>query len=248
MLQLYLLGYPCFELEGKRHELPSQKPQYLLLYLAYLGDWVSREHLAALLYPDRDEPTARHRLRLLISRVRELTWARELEVEPQRLRFKVTTDVQAFHAAIQRQDWAKAIQIHQKPLLDKFFIRDAPAFEAWLEAEREELRSLWREVVLEGALALSQSGRNKEAASLLRQLWEHDTFDEQVLQAYLRSLYVQGSRDGALEVFELFKGRLQSELGLAPLPETEHLAEVIRQGRPLAPPPPQPGFPSRIAP
>lgn len=243
MFQLHLLGYPSFELEGKRYELASQKPQYLLLYLAYRGDWVSRAHLAAFLYPDQDEPTARHRLRLLLSRLRELPWIQTLEAEPQRLRFKVATDVQAFRAAIRQRDWAKAIQLHQQPLLDKFSIREAPAFEAWLEAEREELRSLWREAVLEAALALGQNGRNKEAAGLLRQVWEQDTFDEQVLQAYLHSLHAQGSRDGALEVFELFKSRLQSELGLAPLPETEHLAEAIRQGQPLDTPPPRAGLP-----
>lgn len=243
MLQLHLLGYPYFELEGKRYELASQKPQYLLLYLAYQGDWVGREHLAALLYPDQDEPTARHRLRLLLSRIRELAWARELEAEPQRLRFKVATDVQAFRAAIRQRDWAKAIQLHQHPLLDKFSIREAAAFEAWLEAERQELRSLWRGAVLEAALALGLNGRNKEAAGLLRQVWEQDTFDEQVLQAYLHSLHAQGSRDGALEVFELFKSRLQSELGLAPLPETERLAEAIRQGQPPDTSPPRAGLP-----
>ncbi|GEM84454.1 AfsR/SARP family transcriptional regulator [Meiothermus hypogaeus] len=243
MLQLHLLGYPCFELEGKRYELASQKPLYLLLYLAYQGDWVSRAHLATFLYPDEDEPTARHRLRLLLSRLRELPWIQTLEAEPQRLRFKVATDVQAFRAAIQQRDWAKAIQLHQRPLLDKYLIREAPAFDTWLEAEREELRSLWREAVLEAALALGQKGQNKEAAGLLRRVWEQDTFDEQVLQAYLHSLHVQGRRDGALEVFELFKSRLQSELGLAPLPETEHLAEAIRQGRPLDTPPPRAGLP-----
>lgn len=238
MLQLHLLGYPCFELEGKRYELASQKPQYLLLYLAYQGDWVSRAHLATFLYPDQDEPTARHRLRLLLSRIRELAWARELEAEPQRLRFKVATDVQAFRAALRQRDWARAIQLHQQPLLDKFSIREAPAFEAWLEVEREGLRSLWREAVLEAAIGLGQNSRHKEAVTLLRQVWEQDTFDEQVLQAYMHNLHAQGSRDGALEVFEMFKDRLQSELGLAPLPETTHLAEAIRKGQPLHHPTP----------
>ncbi|WP_337870880.1 tetratricopeptide repeat protein [Meiothermus sp.] len=237
MLQLRLLGPPYAQLEGQRWELASSKPVYLLLYLAYQGDWVSRAHLAALFYPDQDEPTARHRLRLLLSRLRELPWAGGLEAEPQRLRFRVATDVQAFSAAIQQQDWPKAIQLHQQPLLNQFPIREADTFEAWLEAEREELRSLWREAVLETTLALGQNGRHKEAAGLLRQVWEQDIFDEQILQAYMRSLHAQGSRDGALAVFELFKGQLQSELGLAPLPETEQLAEAIRQGRPPAPPP-----------
>lgn len=233
MLQVHLLGSPYAELEGQRYELVSQKPVYLLLYLAYRGDWVSREHLATLLYPDEDEPTARHRLRLLLSRIRELPWAKPLETEPQRLRFKVDTDVEAFRTAIQQRNWARAIQLHPQPLLNQFFIREAPAFEAWLETEREGLRSLWREAVLEAALNLGQTGRHQEAAGLLRQVWEQDTFDEQVLQAYLHSLHAQGSRDGALEVFELFKSRLQTELGLAPLPATEHLAEAIRQGQPL---------------
>jgi predicted ATPase/DNA-binding SARP family transcriptional activator len=205
----------------------------LLLYLAYRGDWVSREHLAALLYPDEDEPTARHRLRLLLSRIRGLAWARELEAEPHRLRFRVATDVQAFLEAIQQRDWAKAIKLHLQPLLDQFTVREAPAFEAWLETEREGLRSLWREAVLEAAIGLGQHGRHKEAATLLRQVWEQDTFDEQVLQAYMHNLHAQGSRDGALEAFEIFKNRLQGELGLAPLPETAHLAEAIRKGQPF---------------
>ncbi|WP_297854598.1 tetratricopeptide repeat protein [Meiothermus sp.] len=233
MLQLHLLGSPYAELEGQRYELASQKPLYLLVYLAYRGDWVSREHLAALLYPDEDEPTARHRLRLLLSRIRELPWAKPLEAEPQRLRFLVDTDVQAFRVAIRQRDWARAIQLHPQPLLHPFVVREAPAFEAWLETERESLRSLWREAVLQAALNLGQTGRHPEAASLLRQVWEQDTFDEQVLQAYLHNLYAQGNRDGALEVYALFKNRLQNELGLAPLPETTYLAEAIRQGQPL---------------
>jgi DNA-binding SARP family transcriptional activator len=50
-----------------------QDKRYLLLaYLAYSGDWVSREHLACLFWSETDSTSARKNLRHLLSQMRAL--------------------------------------------------------------------------------------------------------------------------------------------------------------------------------
>ncbi|MBZ9715011.1 hypothetical protein [Deinococcus multiflagellatus] len=57
--RLQLLGPPTCA----GQPLPPHKPVALLLHLAYTGDWVRREALAALFWPEDAERRARHNLR-----------------------------------------------------------------------------------------------------------------------------------------------------------------------------------------
>jgi AAA ATPase-like protein/transcriptional activator len=54
----------------------------------------------------------------------------------------------------------------------------------------------------------------------------------------MRSLMLAGDRTGALERYEEFSTRLKQEIGAAPDPETQALAERVRHERPIRPPVP----------
>jgi DNA-binding SARP family transcriptional activator len=190
---LRLLGAPQVELEAGPLGLPPQKPVYLLIRLALEGDWVSREALSALFYPDQPEPEARHRLRLLVARVHALSWARGFEAETRRLRWRVPNDVLAVREALGRADWATVVALHARPLLEGFPVGDAPGFEAWLEAERAALVNAWREAALRRSGEFGARGEHREAAALLRGLLEREGLAEDVLAAYLEQSYLAGS-------------------------------------------------------
>lgn len=231
--RLQLLGAPRFWFQGQQVDVVCDKPVLLLCYLAYRGDWVGREALAFLFWPDLEDEAARRNLRQLVHRAKSLAWTQALETQPQRLRFVVRTDVEAFRQAVAEGDWAGAVAAYGGPLLESVNATTVPGFEAWLALERENLHATWREAALLCASELSRSARHREAAKLLSSVWQTDRLDEEVLAAYAKSAYLAGEREPALNAFESFSQLLQEELGVAPLEATQALAEAIRRGEAL---------------
>jgi DNA-binding SARP family transcriptional activator len=231
---LRLFGAPRVRFEDRWIELAPTKPVCLLIYLACHGDWIGRQELTTLLRPDVPESAARDHLRLLVYRARQLPWAASLEAEAGRLRFTAGTDVEQFRQALGRADWARAVELYENPFLNGLPELDAPGFEAWLELEREALRTTWHTAALKHSMVLEAQGEPGQAAALLKRLMQHDDLAEDVMQAYLRAAYLDGQRETALRVFEVFRERLRQELDLDPMNATLALAETIRRAEPLA--------------
>ena len=229
---LRLLDIPHLAVQSKRLELISNKPMLLLVYLAYQGTWVSREALATLLRPEADEATAKHHLRVLINRLKSYPWAK-VEIEPQRLRWVIDSDVMAFREVIGKAEWKQAVKLHQKPFLEGFIIKDAPGFEAWYETERENLLSAYYQACSKYAHELETLGLYSEAATILQQALGLDPLAEDRVQSLAKNLYLAGKRKEALDTLNKFRQTLQQELGLEPLPETLQLLETMGQAEPL---------------
>jgi DNA-binding SARP family transcriptional activator/predicted negative regulator of RcsB-dependent stress response len=226
---LRLLEPPSITLENQTYDLLPHKPVCLLVYLAYQGTWVSREVLASLFWPEDDEASARHNLRMLLSRAKQLPWATTLESETTRLRWQVQTDVGAFREAVGQGNWERVASLHRSPLLSTWRLSDMPGVEEWLELERETLLSTWREAVLKHSKSLSGHSDHLNAANFLKSLLNYDPLAEDVLALYLENAYLAGQRDEALKTYESFKILLAKELDLEPLEETTALAETIRR-------------------
>jgi DNA-binding SARP family transcriptional activator len=227
---LRLLTDPHVRVDGKVAELPEGKSVALLVYLALRGSWVSRAELAAFFRPDADEATARHYLRLMLSRIRHLPYLKNLEVTPQRLRWQVDHDVTRFHNALQTGNISEAIKIYERPLLQGIPETNLPEYDSWLELERQSLQTTYRNVVLEYTQSAIQP---KQAAQLLKKLLDDDILAEDIVQRYMGLCYNLGDSSEALRVFDVFSQTLSVELGLKPLPETMKLAETIRTSQPL---------------
>ena len=106
-----LLGEPAFSVGGAVFEPPPGKASALLYYLVYKGEWVSRDELVYLFWPDSDEGAARKNLRQLLTTIRRLPYTQGLEVENTRLRWRVPTDLQQFRQALEEKDWAHAAEM-----------------------------------------------------------------------------------------------------------------------------------------
>lgn len=239
-LHLALLGTP-FVLDGNRREdVPLVKPAYLLLYLGYAGEWVSRDELCEVFRGNEEAPASRSSVRLLLTRARQLSWAAGVEAEAQRLRWQVDTDVRGFRSALAAQDWRQAEAAYPAPLLRGLPTGGGgggglPGFHEWLDTERAALHAQWLGAALNREDELLHRGAFDEAARLLGRAMSFDPLSEDLLQRFLRACHLAGARDEALRAFEQFRARLTSQMGLTPLPGTLALVDALRRGEPPAP-------------
>lgn len=233
--QVELLGQTQVLCADGWRPLPMDKRGALLAVLACHGDWVSREKLAFLFWPDVEETRARHNLRHLIYRTKALSFAANLEFQQGSLCWRIETDVYNFRQAVAQQDWAAAVLLYRGEILQELHLDDSPEFMSWLELERKNLQAVWRKTVTERAAELENASRCLEAAALLKALVEDDEPDENALRLYLRNAALGGQREEALRTYERFAQKLDEELGLEPLPATQKLVQALRGGFPVTP-------------
>jgi predicted ATPase/DNA-binding SARP family transcriptional activator len=241
-LRVRLLGGARFFAASAEESFGADKRHQLLAYLASQGDWVSRDRLAYLFWPDTTTQGAKQNLRRLLGRVQALPWLRGLEVERARLRWRVETDVARFREALRQGDYEAALASYGGRFLHGLDSYDECEFATWLALEREHLHALWREAAIEQARRLAASEAYEAAAGLLERVLEQDGLDEEVLSRYLELALQGGGRRAALAAYRMFVKRLRRELGLRPSAATEQLATRLEQGekRPALPALPTP--------
>ena len=226
------LDIPHLKLENRDEMLQRIKPVALLIYLACQPNFVTREALTALFADDSSDTDALRQVRVLLSRARKYSWASGLELEQNRLRFAVETDVQMFRVAIGAADWQRASELYKSEFLTGFRV-EGQGFEAWVETEREVFRTAWSQAAINHARTLGSEGQHGTASTLLRKVLATDELSEDILAAYLEHSYLAGMRNEALKVFDRFRDQLTTELGLEPLQSTLKLVQTIRQAAPL---------------
>ena len=232
-----LLGVPSLVTEGVERLLPASKPACLLHYLAVRADWVTRDELTLLFWPDSDESSARHALRQLVYRARSLDWAAALEVQDGRLRWLVETDVGRMRDALAAGDWTAAAHTYGGTFLDGVDLPDAPGFEAWRDMLRTELHERYLESAIKAAAALELRREHDTAIATLRAALDRDPLAETVLQSLLRCLAISGERAAAEALYVRFEHDLVAQLGGAPDDATRLLIAAIRRGEPVEPRP-----------
>jgi DNA-binding SARP family transcriptional activator len=234
-----LLGRAAIRHEGRWLQPPAGKTSALLYFLAYNGDWVRRDELTYLFWPDSTEDEARRNLRRILTTIRALPYANAFESDARRLRWSIDTDVHAFQQALSGQRLATAAELYEGALLDGLGLPSSPEFERWLELERQACHERWRLSLLEWSTEFEAVDRFREAGEVLARLYRADAFDEEVLRRYVRALHASGQRTKALEAFNAFTASLKTELGAEPEHATAEIGDAIRRGQPCAFTPPE---------
>jgi TolB-like protein/regulator of sirC expression with transglutaminase-like and TPR domain len=239
-LELDLLG--GFELrraDGARPALSSKKARALLAFLALSPERsVSRDKVAALLWPDSGDEQARTSLRQTLSVLRRAlpdpegrivrSSAEGLGVDPARL----GVDVTAFEAGIAeagRADLERAVGAYRGPLMDGLEVRAEP-FEEWLRSERARLSDLAARA-LESLMELyGRDGESDRALSMARELLRLDPLREDIHRAAMGLLQKQKRWNDALRQYDQLQAVLRAELDIAPQQQTQALyEEILRQ-------------------
>jgi DNA-binding SARP family transcriptional activator len=141
---------------------------------------LSREKLMTLLWPEVDEPRAGHRLTQLRYELRKA-----LRVDPiagtTELRLNasvITTDLQLFREALERNDLEGAARIAEAPLFDGLLLRDNIDFNNWIEEVRREFDRQIQGALDRLAKSAEARGDALAAARWLESLVRRDPTDE----------------------------------------------------------------------
>jgi DNA-binding SARP family transcriptional activator/TolB-like protein len=209
------------------------------------GRPVGRERIIGLLWGETPSDAARHTLSEALYVLRKdlgdalfTSVGDEVALNPE----VMGSDVDEFQAAVEACRLEGAVRAYRGPLLDGFYVSDAPEFEEWVEGERDRLARAYAQALEGLALAAEGGGEWTRAAEWWRRLAAHDRYSSRVAMRLVRALEAAGDRMAALRFAGAHAVLLREELGGEPDRELAALVERMR-AEPLrvpTPPPPDP--------
>jgi DNA-binding SARP family transcriptional activator len=248
-LQVRLLGPVDVRLAGNPVAVDTRKAIALLAYVAVTARPASRETLTALLWPDARDADARGALRRTLSVLRSALGGSGLSIDRSMVALgddALDVDVRRFRAALAAaRDHAHDIDracrrclaaLEAGAALDRgefmagFSLRDSPAFDEWQlaegEAHRRELAGLLERL----ARGRAAAGQWDAAIAAGRRWLELDPLHEPAHRLLMTIHARAGEAAAAIHQYRDCVRILDTELGVAPLPETTALYEAIRTG------------------
>jgi len=203
----------------------------LLAVLAVSGEQGrSRDQLLGLFWPEVSQTRARHSLEQLLYAIRTSLDEDVFEgVNPLRLNAAcIESDVGSFAEAMARGELEAVVAMYVGQFLEGFFLRDAPEFEQWMDAERGRIARTYTEA-LERLAKKSQDANDLAAAAWWHQkLIDADPLSSKYAVGLIRALVSAGDHASALKYAERYEVLLRQELGTSVGPEMARLVDEVR--------------------
>ncbi|HBC27477.1 MAG TPA: transcriptional regulator [Ruminococcaceae bacterium] len=217
-----LLQTPRILLDGQQILLPFKKAEALLYCLA-IKKTISREQAANLLWDADDSQVAKKNLRHTLYTIKK-TFDLELIVSPKKylltLNPELTYDID-YDRFMQNHDFS----LCDGELMQGFGLKNADAFENWLDMERTEFREYYLHQLYDRMI--QTSGKDvSETESLFAKYVKNDPLDERVYQLMMECYQKNGLYYKGIKVYQNISKLLNSELRIAPCAE---LAQLHRE-------------------
>jgi DNA-binding SARP family transcriptional activator len=223
----YLLGELCIVYKHEQIPAPLFRVHGLLAALLLQPRSHSRDHLAGLLFPDMPPQAGRRRLSDLLWLLRKSLPQLPLYADSDTVCLPPETrwlDVNAFQQAAILPDLEgrlKGLALYRGDLLPS-------AYDDWLLPEREMLYLQYVRLAHRVGEELLQHRRFDELLPLVERLVQSEPYDEKALRLVMQAYRAVGRRGAALAAYERFLTLAAGDLGTAPEPATQALAESIR--------------------
>jgi DNA-binding SARP family transcriptional activator len=194
-------GAPLGGAAGQRRVLA------FLSVLAVAGDaGLSRDKIAALLWPEADTDRARHSVTQALYASRRALGVDDLfdaggDVRLNRAR--LASDVQEFERAYAAGELERAAELYAGPFLDGFFLPGSPEFEQWTFAQRARLEDRVAAALVELATRADAAGELREAVEWRKRLAALRPLDTPAALALMEALARAGDRAGAVRHAEV---------------------------------------------
>ncbi|KQR25562.1 tetratricopeptide repeat protein [Deinococcus sp. Leaf326] len=218
-MKIWLLG----GLWGQDNEAPAQTSlapnlnTWVVAILAVLGQPMSREALAELLWPEVDSAASSNSLRQRLFRLKQTPLGQGVDATKALIRWTGDSDVSEFRRHHAAREWAAAIALYKGPLLHGVPTPDIEALDSWVEEQRAQLHADYLHALWQLTRQYQQSGQDQELVALLHQGVQL-TPDDSGLVAELATTYLaHEDMAQARKVIEQHRSYLDRELG-APLP------------------------------
>lgn len=241
-LDIRLLGPPEILVDGAPLVVDTRKAVAILALLGAEGRAFARDELAALLWPDADQPAAHGALRRTLSTLRAATGdsvivdRTRVALAPDGVRVDVA-EMERLAASDARRSLAAAAGLARGPFLAGFNLRDSADFDDWRAARAVALERTVMTVLDRLAAADEAAGDLPGAIRAASRRLDLDPLDEaghvRLMDLFARS----GDRAAALRQYRSCVAILDRELGVAPLASTTARYETIRDADVPAEPP-----------
>ncbi|HEU4919574.1 MAG TPA: AAA family ATPase [Candidatus Limnocylindrales bacterium] len=245
-LQIRVLGPLEIRVDGMPLVVDTRKALAIVALLAVERRPFGRDELAALLWEESDDESARGALRRTLSVLRGALGDRWLRVDRSTVTLDdaARLDLAALEAATASDDPAAlraAAALARGPFLAGFSLRDSTGFDDWRATRASAVERTVEDGLDRLAAAEEADGNVAEALAAAAQRVGLDPLDEPAQRRLMALLARTGDRAGAIRQYRACVAVLERELGVAPLAETTELYESIRNARPeSAPAPPSP--------
>lgn len=246
-LELQVFGVPTVVIQGRETRLPLKRAAALLAYLAVNAGPVPRAHLAAVLWPDADEATARTRLRRLVYTMEETVGEGAISSDDDCLALvpqRVGTDVIGFTLFARRVVAAAALDEDvleeamgwiaraRRPLMQGIGFGSA-LFDDWLQATSIECERLLARLLERVIDVLGRRNDLAPALDLAEVLIGLDLYREPSYVLLMQLHARHGHTAGVEAAYTRCADVLRAEFGIRPGPQTEKaylkLAEDLKQ-------------------
>ena len=250
MLDIRLLGYPRFQLDGveiDNRQFRNQRGVALLAFLATTQLAHSRDTLATILWPETFD--AKHSLREVLSKIRAVIPNEYLEDDAQRLGLArdaaIRVDVVAFRQLLAQypaleaqapndpdpriQLLKAAIDLYEDDFLSGFTLRGQNEFYYWQLEQSDQLREEYRYALKE--LVRGYMDRRAFAAAIpqAQRLVQIEPTSEMATLLLMQAYALEGQRASALQQYEFYLRALDEE-GLPLADEVTALFQDIQTG------------------
>src|SRR5213592_149935 len=199
----------------------QRKTLALLALLAAHPRGLSRDKIAAYLWPDSDTKHARGLLKQACYALRRDLHTNRLFLGSNELRLNpdfVTSDVQTFEGALRSGDLAKAAELYAGASLDGFFLGEAMEFEDWAAVERSRLSKEVSDVFEQLATRSAAAGNHEAAQRWWRRLAALEPLSSRAALGLMTALAERGEIPEALRHGKAYEALVREELGAPPEP------------------------------
>ena len=231
MLLLEMFGGLGLRSEAASGVTTQRRRLALLALVAAAGErGISREKVAAYLWPESSLDSTRRSLDQLVYGVRQevgesvLLGANPLRLNPA----VIESDIALFERALSDGALEMAAALYRGPLLDGFSLTNAPEFERWVETERARFAEQFGGAVERLARGATAQGDHAAAIGWWRRLAAHDPLRVPWALGLMRALAAAGDRGSALSYAKVYERLVMQELESAPDPAISKLAEELR--------------------
>lgn len=212
-------------------EAPALRGMLTLLACHGVGG-VSRERARALL--QRAESDGRDDDRWWESLMHELrSWLGEryLRIRPDHVALApaaTTADVVEFTEALARGERERAVQLHHARLVEGTHHCEAPAFDRWLQLQRESLASEAASAMEQLAEEASRRGEPLTAVRWWRKLAREYPLNHRIAASLMEALVQAGDREGALRHARFLEALAHERLALPGDEQVLAMAQALR--------------------
>lgn len=255
-LRLFALGPPEVRLGENLVSFPTRKTQALLFYLAVEKIQQPREHLASLFWPDYSSEQSSASLRNTLSRLQSALRSASgkdklpyLSITKPSIGLDPDADIHLDLGIVERafalankdrsgkslSDASADLPILQSaadcqrgPFLAGLSLGDAPGFDDWVGLQREDWQRCLGLILDRLSEIQFARGEFVDATQTASRWIALDTLNEAAYRRKMRVHFAAGERGKALETYDACRNTLNSELGIEPEPDTDALAERIR--------------------